>query len=164
MSDRPIGDAGLVVLAPFLPHLFAGMQSFAGEPPRMSAASLGRAVAMLQWLAGSEQLGDPALPLILCGAAPDADVPAAELDDADRALGGALLDAVLAHWTALSNTSHAGLQEAFLQREGRLSPRAEGGWQLEVERKVVDVLVDQIPWSFTTVLHRWMSQPVQVVW
>jgi hypothetical protein len=33
-----------------------------------------------------------------------------------------------------------------------------------VQRKTLDVLVDQIPWSVSVVYHRWMAQPLYVTW
>ncbi|HYD32430.1 MAG TPA: contractile injection system tape measure protein, partial [Azospirillaceae bacterium] len=71
--------------------------------------------------------------------------------------------AVLAHWTIIRNTSPTGLRETFLQREGRLE-RDEGRWNLTVQRKTLDVLVDQVPWGFSVVYHRWMRDPIHVSW
>jgi len=164
-SDRLIGEAGLVLLTPFLPHLFKQMELLAGEPQCVPLAALGRAVAVLRWIAtGSEQAGDPALPLILCGSAPDADVPAVVLTEADRMIAETLTTSLIAYWPAIRGTSPDGLRETFLQRQGQLSRHREDGWQLKVQRRTVDVLVDQAPWGFATILHRWMLQPVQVVW
>ncbi|MBB4837234.1 hypothetical protein HNP52_000285 [Sphingomonas kyeonggiensis] len=164
-TDRLVGEAGLVLFTPYLPALFNRIGVLAGDPQRVAPAELGRAVAMLRYLAThSEQAGDPALPLILCGSAPDADVPAVELAEDDRAMAETIIASLIANWPAIRSTSPQGLREAFLQRQGQLSLRGEGGWQLKVQRKALDVLVDQVPWSFTTVLHRWMPGPVQVVW
>jgi hypothetical protein len=57
----------------------------------------------------------------------------------------------------------AGLRETFLQREGKLQ-RTHDGWKLRVQRKTLDVLVDQIPWSISVVFHAWMPQPIHVTW
>jgi hypothetical protein len=57
----------------------------------------------------------------------------------------------------------AGLRETFLQREGKLQPTHDG-WKLRVQRKTLDVLVDQIPWSISVVFHAWMPQPIHVTW
>ena len=74
-----------------------------------------------------------------------------------------MLRSLLANWTIVQNTSVAGLQETFLQREGRLERTSEG-WKLRVQRKTVDVLVDEVPWSLSMIFHRWMPQPLQVAW
>jgi hypothetical protein len=35
---------------------------------------------------------------------------------------------------------------------------------LQVERKTLDVLLDSIPWGFSTVLLPWNPQPLFVEW
>ena len=65
--------------------------------------------------------------------------------------------------TILGGTSVEGLQQTFLQREGRLE-RSADGWRLFVPRKTVDVLLDQIPCSISTVFHPWMLEPISVTW
>jgi hypothetical protein len=42
--------------------------------------------------------------------------------------------------------------------------RVEEGWRLEVERKTLDVLMDDLPWSFSMILHPWMAEPITVAW
>ena len=74
-----------------------------------------------------------------------------------------LLKSILANWKIISTTSVEGLQETFLQREGRLE-RSPGGWRLTVQRKTVDVLLDQIPWSISTIFHPWIPEPISVTW
>jgi Contractile injection system tape measure protein len=33
-----------------------------------------------------------------------------------------------------------------------------------VQRKAVDVLIDQIPWSISTIVHAWIPLPTFVTW
>ena len=61
------------------------------------------------------------------------------------------------------NTSVAGFRESFLQREGRLHLQNDA-WQLLVEPRSFDMLLDQIPWSFATIKHPWMERVVYVEW
>jgi hypothetical protein len=70
---------------------------------------------------------------------------------------------MIANWPVIRNTSLAALRETFLQREGRLL-RGEGRWSLRVQRKGLDVLTDRVPWSFATVYHDWMADPIHVTW
>jgi len=74
-----------------------------------------------------------------------------------------LLASMIANWTIISTTSVTGLQDISLQREGRLQ-RSSGAWQLLVQRRTLDVLLDQIPWSVSTIGHGWMPEPVIVTW
>ncbi|HLO95924.1 MAG TPA: contractile injection system tape measure protein, partial [Burkholderiaceae bacterium] len=67
------------------------------------------------------------------------------------------------------HTSVAGLREAFLQRQGRLAkdkPRADAppAWRLRVEKRGLDVLLDRLPWGFSTVRLPWMEGVLHVEW
>jgi hypothetical protein len=166
-----VANAGLVVAGPFLPHLLQALDLLVmeegGRVRLRDERAAGRAVHLLQYLVdGRTDAPEPLLALnkILCGLSPAAPVPkAVELREDERAAGDRLLKSLLSGWTCLSNTSVAGLRETFLQREGRLT-RSPEGWRLAVQRKTLDVLVDQIPWSVSIVYHRWMAQPLYVTW
>jgi hypothetical protein len=74
-----------------------------------------------------------------------------------------LLRGMIDNWKALGNTSVAGLREAFLQRQGRLQLR-DDAWHLRVESKTYDMLLDQLPWGFSTIKYPWMERVVYVEW
>lgn len=164
-----IGDAGLVLLNPFLPLFFSRLEllepAHEGDVRRIADPS--RAVHLLSALAdGRFDRPDPALalPKLLCGLSPDhvvADsiVPGA----ADLDLCESLLRAVIGNWHVLGNTTPDGLRETFLQRAGQLA-RVEDRWQLRVARAPFDVLIDRIPWSFSFIRHGWMPEPLSVGW
>ncbi|WP_447728730.1 contractile injection system tape measure protein [Sphingomonas koreensis] len=165
-----IADAGLVLLSPYLPHLFErlGLLSAAGGESRIEGPeAMSRAVHLLQYLA-TGRLDTPATQLalskLLAGIplstpiAPEIDASPADLD-----ICNGLLTAAISNWPSIRGTSIDGLRETFLQREGRLQ-RADDHWRLDVQRKALDVLVDQVPWSFATVSHRWMPVPLHVSW
>lgn len=166
-----IGNAGLVLLAPFLPRFFQQLDLLTpgedGKPGLHGLATVSRAVHLLQYLVDERcDRTEPELVLnkLLCGVTPAFPVePAIEPTNADLALCGQLTRAVLANWTIIKDTSPIGLRQTFLQREGKLTP-AENGWTLTVQRKTVDVLVDQIPWGFSIILHGWMTSPIHVTW
>ena len=166
-----INNAGLVLAGPFLPHLFQtlGMlrQDEDGRTRFRDPEAVSRAVHLLQYLVdGSTSAPEPFLVLnkFLCG------VPAATPVDREivptkeeREVCERLLRSMLANWKIISSTSIEGLQETFLRREGKLE-RADGQWRLRVQRKTVDVLVDQIPWGISIIYHKWMPQPLYVDW
>jgi hypothetical protein len=166
-----VGNAGLILFNPFLPRLFErlglfsegrdGVQRIAGIEPAS------RAVHLLQYLI-DERCDRPepdlALNKLLCGVPIAAPVARAIEPTAEElAICDGLIQAMIGNWPAMKDTSPAGLRETFLQREGRLR-RGEERWTLDVERKTVDVLVDQIPWSWAIVYHRWMPDPLHVTW
>lgn len=165
-----IDNAGLVLASPFLPHLFrelglsrvddVGKTHLDPEPAT-------RAVHLLQYLVdGRTSAPEPLLVLnkILCGLSVPTPVPSGiDLTEREQALCDRLLKALIANWTIIANTSVAGLRETFLQREGRLE-QLDDRWKLQVQRKTLDVLVDQVPWSISILTHPWMPQPLYVSW
>ena len=156
---------------PFLPQWFRALDLL--EHPadtgktRVRPGGISRAVHLLQWLVDrSAATPEPLLCLnkLLSGAALATPVER-RIEPTERELEVCqrLLKSMLANWTIISATSIEGLQETFLQREGRLE-RSHGGWRLTVQRKTVDVLLDQIPWSISTIFHPWMPEPISVTW
>ncbi|MFL5382005.1 MAG: contractile injection system tape measure protein [Longimicrobiaceae bacterium] len=166
-----VANAGLVLAGAFLPHLFAGLELLGedqeGRPRLRDADAVSRAVHLLQYLVdGSTDTPEPLLVLnkLLCGVAVETPVERAIDPEArERELCDRLLAALLASWPPLANTSVEGLRQTFLQREGRLE-RAPGGWRLTVQRKTVDVLLDEAAWPRSVVDHRWMPEPLYVSW
>jgi hypothetical protein len=167
----PIGNAGLVLLSPYLPSLFDRLKLLTpgetGRPRIEGAETISRAVHLLQYLAdGRLDAPEPLLVLnkLLCGLSPATPVARSlEADPADLDLCDGLLRAVIANWPMIGAASPAGLRETFLSRTGRLL-RGDARWGLRVQRKTLDILVDHIPWSFALVYHRWMVEPIDVTW
>ncbi|MCI4176515.1 contractile injection system tape measure protein, partial [Dickeya dianthicola] len=84
-------------------------------------------------------------------------------DAAARDTLDALLAAILQHWNALGHTSVDGLRQTFLQREGTLWRQADS-WKLEVVAGPFDMLLDRLPWRYSTIKYPWMDRPLHVVW
>ena len=166
-----INNAGLVLTSPFLPHLFQALdmlhQDETGDTRLRDSKAVSHAVHLLQYLVdGRTEAPEPLLVLnkIMCGVPTATPVEhAIEATEQERELCERLLKSMIANWKIISNTSIAGLRETFLQREGKLE-RTPDGWKLRVQRKTLDVLVDQIPWSISVVDHKWMPQSLYVNW
>lgn len=161
-----VNHAGIILLTPFFKQFFEQLELFKdGEWTSFEAHM--KAVHLLGFLStGVQQLPEYALPLekIICG------MPVAmpirmdiELNKTDIAHCHDLLQAVISHWTALKNTSIDGLRGNFLVRDGLLTAH-ENGWQLRVERKTLDVLLDQLPWGFTTAAFPWRQDLILTEW
>lgn len=165
-----IANAGLVLTGPFLPHLFNKMKWLETDPdgkPRLRPAKLSRAVQVLQWLVDERtDHAEPDLVLnkLLCGVDPAVAVTAGlRLTRTERQMADSLLAGMLANWPVIQSSSPAALRETFLRRDGKLQQDG-ASWRLTVQRKTVDVLVDQAPWSFSVILHPWMTAPIYVTW
>jgi hypothetical protein len=170
-QNEYVSDAGVVIASPFIPTLFnradihlSKIELAPGESP---GTDYYRAMLMLHYLvngSGYSLSAPSALITILCGL-PVGVVPPPDmrLSDDEIQLCNQALMAILANWTIISGTSVAGLQETFLQRDGRLTIE-EDKYLLRVQRKTLDVLLGSIPWSFSVVYHPWMVAPLYTSW
>jgi hypothetical protein len=166
-----IGNAGLVLTNPFLPHFLDALgllvRDDAGKPRLRDESAAQRAVHLLQYLVdGHTDRPEPRLALnkILCGMPIAAPVERAiEATEEERETCDTLLRSIVENWPILRNSSTAALRETFLQREGKLT-YGDNGWSLQVQRKTLDVLVDQVPWSIGVVFHPWMPNALHVTW
>jgi hypothetical protein len=170
-AEIAVGNAGLVLAAPYFPALFQRLglvkSDADGRTAWVAPEAAGRGVHVLQYLVdGRADAPEPQLALnkLICGLDPGWPALAGiEMGDEERATCDSLLQAILANWPMMKDSSIEALRETFLQREGRLE-RVEPGWKLIVERKTLDVLMDSLPWSFSMLLHPWMPEPLSVSW
>ncbi|MDY6855085.1 MAG: contractile injection system tape measure protein [Thermodesulfobacteriota bacterium] len=161
-----IHNAGLVILAPFFPSFFQELKLLKDNDFKDSDAAC-RAVHILQH-AIDESESPPENELILNKIL--AGIPIEEPLERDIILThhekeciDNLLTSVITHWSALKGASANGLQEGFLQRQGKLS-FVENGWKLIVERKTIDILLSRMPWGFSMIHLPWMHSLLYVEW
>ena len=165
-EDIYIANAGMVLLAPYLPRLFERL-GFTDHGEFKTRLVAERAVHCLQYLVNSN-LNSPEYQLVLnkllCGVKPGLPIcRSIELSADERLQLEGLLKAVKQHWKALENTSIDGLRESFLRRNGRLQLK-DDSWQLAVETRAFDMLLEQLPWSFNTIKFAWMDRVIYVEW
>ncbi|KAA5548437.1 contractile injection system tape measure protein [Adhaeribacter rhizoryzae] len=160
-TEEPLGlyvaNAGLILLAPFLP---AYLQA-CGLAEADKILKPTEAVHALQYLV-TNCIQTPeyelALNKILCGLPLTVGIPLAiELTEVMQTEAPQLLKTIIQYWSALKNTSPAGLQESFLQRSGKLSQKADGDWLLQIEQKGYDMLLEHLPWNYSLVKLPWME-------
>jgi hypothetical protein len=161
-----IPNAGVVLVAPFLPRLFATLGlTDQGAFRDLDAAC--RGAHLIQYLVeGRGDRPEYLLPLnrILCGIPEDEPLPRRiEISPVEAETIQGMLSAIIEQWGALGSTSVPGLQESFLQRRGTLRAGDER-WLLQVEGKAFDVLLDRLPWSYAIIRFRWMPLPLHVEW
>jgi hypothetical protein len=161
-----IANAGLVLAGPYLPRLLAMLGLTDGRGFKDGAAAQ-RAVLLLQFVAtGALDVPEPLLVLnkLMCGLPIEQPVPRElDLTEAERRAVDGMLMAMIEHWKILGRTSITGLRESFLQREGRLE-RQDEAWQLKVEPRSFDMLIDQLPWGYATLKMPWMERVIHVDW
>lgn len=159
-----IENAGLILLAPFLPRLFTLLRltengNFKDEDSKT------RALFILQY-AVFETTEFPEYELqlnkLLTGFSTGKPLPhSLTLTDEEKNTTKAMLEGVVSHWNKVKTID--GLREGFLQRQGKLEEKEET-IELIVESKAFDMLLDTIPWNFRTAKFSWMEKPIQVRW
>lgn len=161
-----VENAGLVVLWPFLGHLFERL-GLMGDTQFEDRRALHRAAGLLQHLCTGELA--PAehqlpLPRVLSGMGMtevfDFDPPVTEAE-AEECTN--LLTAAIGSAPILRDMSVAGFRGSFLIRRGALSAR-DDTWLLRVERASHDVVLDRFSWGMSWVKLPWMEAPLGVEW
>ena len=154
------------MLHPFLSSFF-GKLKLTMEGDFKNFKSQAKAVLLLHFLAsGEEQLPEyqMVLPKFLC--AMPANMPldhTLKLTKKEKKEAAGLLEAAIAHWGVLGNTSPEGLREGFLIRDGKLE-KEDSGWKLYVEQKAQDLLLDKLPWNLSLIKLPWMQEILKVEW
>ncbi|APR88495.1 hypothetical protein A7982_13844 [Minicystis rosea] len=161
-----VDNAGLVVLWPFIGHLFERL-GLLNDSQLKDQYALHRAAGLLQHLCTGElELAEYQLPLarVLSGLRMTEvfdfgpPVTEAEAEECHH-----LLTAAIASAPILGEMSIAGFRGSFLVRKGALSA-CDGAWLLRVERASHDVVLDRFPWGMSWVKQPWMEAPLRVEW
>jgi hypothetical protein len=161
-----IHNAGLVLAGPYLYRYFDRLEMLEGNQFKSETLAM-RAVQLLQFMAtGSAQTPEHEMVLnkIICGVSFDqVPEPDIELTETEIEVTESLMEGMLQHWEILKSKSIPALREGFLIRDGMLE-ETELCYTVEVDRKAQDLLVDHIPWGFSTIKLPWMVKSLNVVW
>lgn len=162
----PVRNGGLVILWPYLGRLFSRLQLTDGKN-FLGDRELSRAIRLTEYVVtGRTDMEEHQLALnkVLCGAPLDFEVPA-ELDitpeEADLSMK--MLQGAIRNWEKLKTTKPDTFRETFLRREAILY-RVDERWELVVQRKSYDMLLDTLPWNITMIQLSWMPDRLVVQW
>ncbi|MBL4676743.1 MAG: hypothetical protein JKY70_11155 [Mucilaginibacter sp.] len=162
-----IDNAGLIILHPFLPAYFNSLGLTDENDQFKSFESQVKASVLLYYLqcnCVSYQEWEMSLNKILCGLAlSDVISSGVEITHDDIAESKELLNTVAGHWSALKGASAESMQNTFFQRAGKITHK-EDAWLIQVERTAVDVLLDKLPWGFSTIKLPWLTQLIHTEW
>jgi predicted RecB family endonuclease len=159
-------NAGIVLISPYFKHFFQELQLLDNQN-FISKKAQHKAIHLIKYLATGETTFkefDLTLEKLICGIPLNEPVPrkvdfsAHEITEADE-----LLKSVIEHWKVLKNSSPDALRNTFFQREGILQ-KNELGWQINIERKTQDILLDSIPWGFSMIVPSWNNYIIYVEW
>jgi hypothetical protein len=161
-----IANAGLILLWPFLGRFFrrlnlVGAKEFIDENSRM------RAILLIQYLVTGKKDApeyELALNKLLCGAEMDMEIDMEiEITEEEINLSNSLLNGAITNWEKLKGTRIGTFRETFLQRNGSLY-YINNRWELQVEKKAYDVLLETLPWGIQMIQMSWMKERLVVLW
>ena len=161
-----INNAGLVLLQGFIGTYFSRLalakdQAFVSEQARRDA------VHHLQYLGtGFTDTEEQHLVLnkLLCGLSPSEPIELGiKLTAEQMQTGDSLIKAVIDHWTAIGSSSINGFRGNWLVRNGLLS-QSDERWDLVIEKRPYDLLLQKSPFSYGIVNLPWMAKPLYVTW
>ncbi|MFI8415502.1 contractile injection system tape measure protein [Serratia sp. NPDC078593] len=161
-----ISNAGLLLLWPLLPQLFAQL-ALCEEQQFISDGARWQALYCLNWLVWSNRDSDDerlTLNQLLCGISLAAPLPTStNLSEPQQQQIDRWLTAIgqqLPGWQTLSLTD---IRQLFLQRTGEIS--TEGALpQIIVRSEPYDYLLRDWPWPMTLASFPWTEQPLTIVW
>ena len=169
LEERPsiaIRNAGLVILSAYMPMLFERM-NFLDKNRHFKKASQSKAANVLQFVAtGMQQTEELNMPLnkVLVGLPIDSPIDTSvDLTKDEIELIEGMVKAVINYWPAIGESSIDGFRGNWLVRDGLLREEVES-WELNVEKRAYDILLNQSPFSFSIIKHPWMEKAIHVNW
>ena len=162
----PVRNAGIVILNNYIPMLFERLH-FLEDRNFTNVENQKKAVQYLQYVVtGLTETEEAYLPLnkVLCGLSVTDSIPdTIEISETDKTIMQELLKAVISHWPEIGSTSIDGLRGNWLVRDGILVELTDK-WELTVEKRAYDILINRSPFSFSIIKYPWMSKPLHVNW
>ena len=164
-----INNGGIILLHPFLATLFQKLGYLNNNRSKWkNRQSQHRAVLISQYLLNFETEifeNDLLLNKILCGVAVNDTVHTNwEITKYEKEQCEKLLLSVIEHWKVLKNTTISVLQESFLQREAKIVENQSNVYEITVEQKSIDILLDQLPWGLGMIKTPWMEEFLTCYW
>ena len=161
-----IKNAGMVIAWPYFSRYFEMLEMVENGAFKTEADAV-RGVHLLQFVAtGEAEAPEHELILnkVLCGLKLSVPVPLEialtenEIKTSEMMLGG-----LMQNWEKMKGSSAGALREGFLIRDGFIE-ETEKTWELKVEKKTLDILMESMPWAFGMIKLPWMEKRLNVEW
>ncbi len=164
--ETKISNAGLVLIQVYIARLFDQL-GFCKESKFINSKLQRRAVHILQYIAVAQSKSkeeDLVLNKILCGLHPSEPIEQGiNIKDEEIEITESLIKAMINFWEAIGSCSVDGFRGNWLIRDGLLS-ETDDRWQLTVEKRAYDLLIERSPFSFSIIKFPWMEKPLHVTW
>ena len=161
-----VSNAGIVLLNSFIVMLFERLR-LVEDNNFTSIENQKNAVLYLQYVVtGVSETEESYLALnkILCGLSVTDIVPAKiEISQGNEILIVGLIKAAVSYWSAIGDCSVEGFRGNWLVRDGILT-ELEDKWELTVDKRAYDVLINKSPFAFSIIKYPWMHKPLHVIW
>ncbi|WP_442266822.1 contractile injection system tape measure protein [Tenacibaculum sp. ZS6-P6] len=167
MNERIlIPNAGLVLLNSYFPILFERLKLVENKSFVTKEAQI-QAVHYLQYVAtGLTQTEEEFLVLnkLLCGLNFEEPVKdSLDVSTENRELINGMLQSAIMHWNAIGSTTVNGFRGNWFVRDGILREN-EDRWELTIEKRPYDILLNKSPFSFSIIKFPWMPKALHVSW
>jgi Contractile injection system tape measure protein len=166
-GDYFIKNAGVVIIAPYLPILFQALDLGDGKKFHSDEAQQ-RAIYIIHYLitGNDEEIEEHELVFnkVLCGLDPTIPIIGSfSISENEKQECVQLLQAVADNWTALRGVSGEGMRTSFFMRDGILEQQSNG-WNLKIEKTTIDILLDKLPWGISILQMPWSEEMIFVEW
>ena len=159
-------NAGMILCWPFFGRFFAALGlveqgTFKGQQAEE------RAVQLLQYLAtGLTEFEewDLSLNKVLCGVPMNTPIaPSFVITLEEEEMVNKLINGTIFNWEKMRGTRLETFRETFFMRTGMLYEK-DNRWELIVERKAYDLLLDTLTWNITMINLSMMKKRLNVQW
>jgi len=161
-----VHNAGFVILNSYFKILFDRLGITENFTFKSTEDQL-NAVNYLQYtITGSTKTEESTMTLnkVICGIAPTTTIKNdLAISESDKSLSEGLIKAAIGYWPAIGETSVNGFRGNWLVRDGILKEEEEY-WELTVEKRAYDILLNRSPFSFSMIKLPWMSKSLHVNW
>ena len=161
-----VANAGLVLINSYIAMLFERLE-ITKDGAFKDGECQQDAIHYLQYVVtGLSNTEEALLPLnkVLCGMPISQPVKdGITIADEQKELIEGLIKAVINYWPAIGQCSIDGFRGNWLVRDGLLTEQ-DDRWELIVEKRAYDLLINRSPFSFSIIKHPWMKKPLHVTW
>lgn len=161
-----INNAGIVLINSYLGLLFERLGLMENSRFK-SEEDQHRALHFLQFIVNGLTDNEEhylVLNKVMCGLHPTTPIKGGTaITDEQKELMNGMIRAIIEYWPAIGECSVDGFRGNWLIRNGLLS-ETEDSWNLKIEKRPYDILINKSPFSFSIIKYQWMEKPLHVEW
>lgn len=159
-------NAGMVLLDSYYGMLFSRLELVKNNQFVSMEAKM-NAIHYLQYVVTGQTATEEsllALNKMICGIPLDEPIIGSiEMSSSEKELIDGMISSSISHWPAIGDCSVNGFRGNWLVREGILREE-EDRWNLTIEKRSYDILLERSPFSFSIIRYPWMPKPLHVIW